>query len=304
MRFINFTCIAGILSMSIVPAYANDFTDIFFDDAALRARMAKKSGNDIETITKKDINDYRFGICGRLIQENQFPSSRMRKYCNKVWRMPDVEYRVVETNDTADSKKIESSSHDQCLDARDYEGCIKVKSGVVKIQKPKCDDKGRCLANGEIDKNGNLLPKGWWCDQPNTSIYECFDRNSISRVPHKGQQSRYLAVKSVQYKYNNARAGTAGSTSQIGSSQTNCTGYGAMINCTTTPPITITTPGSAGTPGGWSRFLTHQVYDCKDKTAALYFRGKPKGNWVKLSTERTGELCKRAESLPVKNMKL
>ena len=193
-------------------------------------------------------------------------------------------------------------SHDQCLDARDYEGCIRVKSGIGSIKEPSCDDEGFCQANGEVDRYGNLPPKGWWCES-SPSIYNCFSR-VWDRVPHKGQSSRYVATRAIQYKYLNPTAGTAARTNQIGSSQTNCYGYGSSINCTTTPPLTITTPGTPGRAGGWHKFLLNVVYDCKDKTQATYWNQKPKGDWKKISDKKADKVCSTAADLPVRNMKL
>lgn len=202
------------------------------------------------------------------------------------------------------TKKPVALVHDVCLDAMDYEGCVRVKSGKAKASEKLCNDQGYCRANGEIDGHGHLMPKGWWCKS--TGTYKmCIDEANIKRVPHKGQASRYIAVEALIYEFRNATAGTAARSTTIGSAQTNCYGYGTSISCTTTPPATMTIPGTPGTTAGWVRFKVFHVNDCKDKTAAMYWKGKPKGNWkAAKSSKIMAKFCPIADTLPSRNIKL
>ena len=202
------------------------------------------------------------------------------------------------------TKKSVALAHDVCLDAKDYEGCVKVKSGQTTVSEKMCNAQGYCKANGEIDGHGHLMPNGWWCKSTGISKM-CVDEANIKRVPHKGKASRYIAMEILIYEFKNATAGTAARSTTIGSAQTNCYGYGSSISCTTTPPATMTIPGTPGTTAGWVRFKVFQVNDCKDKTAAMYWKGKPKGNWIKAKSSKImAKYCPIADTLPAKNMNL
>jgi len=202
------------------------------------------------------------------------------------------------------TKKPVALAHDACLEAKDYEGCVKVKSGNATVSEKVCDDNGFCQANGEIDGNGHLMPKGWWC-KSNGTAKMCLDGANVKRVPHKGQPSRYIALEALIYEFKNATAGTAARSTTIGSAQTNCYGYGTSISCTTTPPATMTIPGTPGTTAGWVRFKVFYIRDCKDKTTAMYWKGKPRGNWIKKKdTKLAAKFCPIANTLPARNIKL
>jgi hypothetical protein len=58
---------------------------------------------------------------------------------------------------------------------------------------------------------------------------------TVFLVPHKNRK-RYAAIGFRYRYYQSPTAGSLGSSTTIGSAQTNCYGYGSHVNCTTTPP--------------------------------------------------------------------
>ena len=103
---------------------------------------------------------------------------------------------------------------------------------------------------------------------------------TVFLVPHKNRK-RYVAIGFRYRYYQSPTAGSPGSSTTIGSAQTNCYGYGSHVNCTTTPPAQINIPGRAPAPGGVRTFTVAWVYDCVDKTIGSYIDGKLKGKWEK-----------------------
>ena len=160
------------------------------------------------------------------------------------------------------------------------------------------------MSYGEKSASGHVLPKGWFCRE-RPKIISCYDELNFKRVPHKGQLSRYVAMDSVFYIYRNPTAGTMPSTTQIGSSTTNCYGNNGSFNCTTQPPATITNPGKAADPGGWVIKERTMVVDCDDKTYATYKGAKLLGKWKRLgSLGRFTNACRNAANLPALSLKL
>ena len=96
-------------------------------------------------------------------------------------------------------------------------------------------------------------------------------------------------------------AGTLGSSTTIGSAQTDCYGYGNHVNCITTPAPKLNIPGRASTPGVVKTASVAWVYDCVDKTIGSYIGGKLKGKWKKISM--TDGACRRMNDLSEWNIK-
>ena len=216
------------------------------------------------------------------------------------------------------SSKVVPDAHAACLDARDYSGCVNsFQNGVQKGGAgEKCWLSGRqkrCLAGEGSDRFG--MPK------IASSIYEFTDDGSIRYwfwdgttrdksknpsptvffVPHKNKR-RFIANGFRLRYYQAPVAGTPGSSTTIGSAQTNCYGYGNYVNCTTTPPPKINLPGRAPSPGGVRTVSVAWVYDCIDKTIGTYVDGKLKGNWKKISIPDGA--CGRIDALKKWNLKL
>ena len=216
------------------------------------------------------------------------------------------------------SSKVVPDAHAACLDARDYSGCVNsfqngVQQGSIGEKCWLSGRKKRCLAGEGSDRFG--MPK------IASSIYEFTDDGSIRYwfwdgttrdksknpsptvyfVPHRNKK-RYIASGFRLRYYQAPVAGTPGSSTTIGSAQTNCYGYGNYVNCTTTPPPKINLPGRAPTPGGVRTVSVAWVYDCIDKTIGTYVDGKLKGNWKKISIPDGA--CGRIDALKKWNLKL
>ena len=208
-------------------------------------------------------------------------------------------------------KSPQDKNHESCLQARDYAGCIQVLSGklsAAQVSSPRkteeCDDSGWCIATNGRDRYNLKKREGW--------VYKEFEGGQVlyldpvvNRVLHDGKASRYVAQRQVYRYYESPTAGTPGSTQTIGSATTNCYSYGSTISCTTSPPTTIYTPGTSGTPGGIRSIERLNVLDCKDMTRAFYVNGRLRGSWKKANA--SGYLfskCASIDSLPMVQMKL
>ena len=202
-------------------------------------------------------------------------------------------------------------SHKACLEAKDYEGCIRVKEKGVSTasengdsSKEYCEESGWCIAKAGRDRF-NLIKKTGW-------MYKEFDDGdilyvnpTIKRIPHSSSSSRYLGQEQVFRYYSEPRVGSSSTTTTIGSAQTRCTGYDSYISCTTTPPAQITMPGTKRSAGGNRSIYRVLVVDCKDKTQALYVNGRVLGKWKKANLY--GDIyrqCSRASEAPPLYMSL
>lgn len=211
-------------------------------------------------------------------------------------------------NNQAVNSTQKTQNYDDCNDARDYEGCVKVKSGQTSASNSAETCKsGWCKSKGGIDKFGMSKPIGFWYKEIGPTIYYR-DIENIKRVPHNGNSSRYLAMNGLYTYYQDPISATPGTYTNIGSARTSCTGstYSSnlttSINCTSTPAPQIYTPGRSATSGGGRSKIVDEVYDCKDKTKGIYFNGKLEGKWHKSNS--LAFLCKRASQLPIRRMKL
>jgi hypothetical protein len=171
--------------------------------------------------------------------------------------------------------------HAQCLEARDYEGCIRAKSsaGSSASNSDICMPDGYCLVTTRgNDAYGLPKPMGWQYKIMDDFVVYWSNRY---RVPHKGQQSRYVGLKTIKRYYRNPTAGTSGTVIGGGNSYTNCTGYGSSINCTSSGGGSKYIPGQSATPGGIRNMKTNRIYDCKDNTYAKYRGTQILGKWEK-----------------------
>ena len=142
---------------------------------------------------------------------------------------------------------------------------------------------GWCIAGEGRDRFGLKKIKGWRYKELESGTVMYID-TVAKRVPHKGQHHRYVAHTLIIRSIQAATAGTPGSYNTIGSATTNCTGYGSMINCTTTPATKIYIPGTSGSAGGLKSTKEIAVADCQDGTVAFYdYKSrKIKGRWKKI----------------------
>ena len=284
--------IAGaVLSTSIVthaPARSSEFFDNFFNDQWMKKDMVKLTGVKEELINSEAINEYRAGFCEGSTNTSLLPA-KIKHYCGSL------NLRKSPTMGT-NAKSDPAVTHDQCLEARDYEGCVKVKSGNGSIIEEKCGPKGWCVSAGGRDVNNQKKPVGWVYKEADDGVVTYVDPGSAQRVPHKGQSDRYITYV---YKISYYQPPTAPRTSTYGTANTFCNSYGGYgISCTTSPATTVTTPGRVG---GYKMITGRRVVDCKDKTSAGYSGGKVKGKWTSITNNR---FCSEANKLPVSTIKL
>lgn len=172
------------------------------------------------------------------------------------------------------SSSTSKDNHAQCLEARDYEGCMRVKSsgGITAPVADHCSGPMCIVRTKGNDSFGLPKPMGW--------LYTADDDEMVGsrimyftfayRVPHKGQPNRYAGMKRITRYYQNPEAGTSGTVIGGGTSYTNCVGVGSSLNCSTSGGNARYIPGRSATPGGAQNARFDSVYDCKDNTYASY----------------------------------
>lgn len=169
----------------------------------------------------------------------------------------------------------------------------------------KCTDSGRYCTVTTKGKDDFGLPKpmGWRYIKQDAGRSILYFRLPPIRIPHKGEDTRYIGFRQVLRLYKNPKAGTSGSFIGPGTAYTNCTDYGSSINCTTTGSAPNYIPGKAADPGGVKSYNLVTVYDCKEDTHALYRDGIISQRWKKYSGNRGGidfvqfshELCRKGD---------
>ena len=170
--------------------------------------------------------------------------------------------------------------HKECLEARDYEGCIKVKSGQANTaSSDECEPFKWCIADTGTDMLGMPKIKGWGMRSNPSDQSVGYRRPRMQKVNVRGKTNRYIIKEMIIRYYQSPRAAIAGSTTSIGSSSTNCTGYGSTINCTTTPAPTFTSPGIPGRTGGVIQIRSAEIVDCEEMTLGVHVNGQLRGKW-------------------------
>lgn len=182
---------------------------------------------------------------------------------------------------------ISDEVRDACLPAADFAGCVKAFT----------EKKEENIST--LDRFGMPIIKG-------SFVYDDTEENEIFyvnpnalKVNVRGMFGRYIYYTYVTRWYQQAVAGTSGSSTTIGSASTNCYGYGASMSCTTTPAPTINIPGRAGVAGGVRSMKVGVFIDCLDRTAQWSGRGK----WQSIEGKRVSQPiadsnCHKIASLP------
>lgn len=183
------------------------------------------------------------------------------------------------------SSSTSKDNHSQCLEAKDYEGCMRVKSsgGITAPVADWCSEGGSiCIVRTKgNDSFGLPKPMGWLytADEGNRIMYFTL----AYRVPHKGQPNRYVGMKRITRYYQSPEAGTSGTFIGGGTSYTNCVGVGSSLDCSTSGGNAKYIPGRSATPGGVQNARFDSVYDCKDNTYASYEGSRNmSGGWKKI----------------------
>ena len=174
------------------------------------------------------------------------------------------------TEKTQVRQNSSNSAHVECLQAKDYEGCMRYNNskGTEGQAADDCDGNFCIIKNRSKDIYGLPKPMGWMSIQNDDG--RIFYLSQTYRVPHDGQETRYVGIKRITRFYSSPQAGSSGTFIGGNSASTNCVGYGSSINCTTTGSSPTYLPGRSATPGGVISTRFDSVYDCKDNTFASY----------------------------------
>lgn len=252
--------------------------DIFFDSRALARRLGHLNEFSGKQINENDLKSYRQKLCRTYRDYDSFPTEEIRVYCEEgSIRSPLRSTRVSQSK--AQTRK--SDPHTECLDARDYEGCIRARSAANgrDSRSDKCMD-GVCRVTTKgNDAYGLPKPMGWlYLQVPDGRL---FYFTKVYRVPHRGQNDRYIGMQRITRYYRSPRAGTSGTFIGGTTFDSTCSDYGSRISCQTTGYSPTYIPGRQAQPGGISSNHFYTVYDCKDKTSAAYQHGKIYVGWSK-----------------------
>ena len=167
------------------------------------------------------------------------------------------------------------SKHEKCLKASDYAGCMDYQENknIPPISKKKndctkqfCDPKE---ITQETDNLGmKIIPNFWFLEDPVKRIAFYNDLENLYKVKANGEYGRFFHHRMI-YRY--FSKGYSGYSSLSGGGDTNCYSYGSSIDCTTTMPNLVTIPGKAS---GVEQVNIDLIYDCLDKTTAVYWDNK------------------------------
>ena len=227
-------------------------------------------------------------------------------------------------NTRAANAEVDAQVHEKCLKAADYTGCVKTQT--YGAQSPNntievCDKFDWCLAQKGQDSLGMPKVDGWkYKTLANGDVkYEEIASEKVGpdgaftslwhAIPHKGER-RYVGLRSVRHSYDSGAAGRPGYRQSFGPSRTSCSGYDsgglATVFCNTTPPISTYIPGTSGRPAGMVREFLVTVFDCKDRTRAIYtIGGGLWQDWIKLSQyDYMPTACKELDTLEPLPMQL
>jgi hypothetical protein len=215
--------------------------------------------------------------------------------------------------------QVNSKVHELCSQVKDYAGCVKTHNTTTEpVDGEECwGGRGKvlCLSGNGLDYLGMpkipgtfywINPQGWiWYYVANMEAIRLTGKlhTAFYQIPHKGE-SRYIANRTFIRRLERGSSGTPSSSTAIGNSRTDCTAnnLGSTINCTTTPAARINFPGKPAVSPGVVVWDTSDVYDCKDKTKAVYRDGRLWINWKKIN--ELPEECQAPERLPTLKMKL
>ena len=190
-----------------------------------------------------------------------------------------------------------------CLQAKDYEGCMRFQSKSDNGQES-CNSHGWCIAGSGRDRFGLKKIEGWYYKEmeDGTVVYK---NPGWKRILHKGDATRYVGQESLIRRIASPIPGTAGHYSSFGSYRTSCTGgYGGTANCTTTAPTKVYIPGTPGRSGGLKTTKGVFVVDCIEGTQTTYLNGRA-GKWDKIKEASTlDDYCGSRSSYDVLNMNL
>ncbi|KGG23267.1 hypothetical protein EV14_3065 [Prochlorococcus sp. MIT 0703] len=262
------------------------------DNTKLRSYLSSSNGVPLSEISNKDLNEVRQGYCGAMRLSPKYATTEEKEYCSQFTELnlsdsesllkdiTEPSHNETVKNNNIQSISAEKDSHSECLNARDYEGCIRVKSGVSSATaNNQCKPNQWCDATSGNDILGMPQIQGWWMKPVPTKRMVLYRQPKIKKVLVRGDTNRYIVREIISRYYQDPRAGTAPTTTTIGSSRTNCSDLGSTISCTTTPATTYTTPGRSARPGGVRQVLYQDVIDCEERTVGHHVDGNIRGKW-------------------------
>jgi len=223
-----------------------------------------------------------YGKNGQILSEGIWEFDKLIK-SQKV----NLKALMASNNEVKDSNK---NSHEDCLKATDYQGCMNYKSGEVNTNKNNLDignfkndnfKKTDCieyvcrpeeaLKYGTDNLGMAVIPGYSFIDDPAERTADYF--GSPQKLNVNGSFGRYIYIPRIVRYYSDGRSGYINSIQGIGSNSS---------------PTIIYRSGEAP---GVRQTLIHNVFDCEDKTYAR-FNGN-KSNRLMESTNKAGKFKKK-----------
>ena len=262
-----------------------DVLDVYKDGLKSSGTFYYKNGSkyvgQLEWIWRQGQGIY-YGKNGQILGEGIWEEDKLKK-SQKV----NLKSLIASNNDVKDSNK---NSHEDCLKATDYQGCMNYKSGEVNTNKNNLDignfkndnfKKTDCieyvcrpeeaLKYGTDNLGMAVIPGYSFIDDPAERTADYF--GSPQKLNVNGSFGRYIYIPRIVRYYSDGRSGYINSIQGIGSNSS---------------PTIIYRSGEAP---GVRQTLIHNVFDCEDKTYAR-FNGN-KSNRLMESTNKAGKFKKK-----------
>ena len=278
-------------------------------------KLAKEFSALMRESMKLEVSDYNKAMRteGFVDDVKTWMKNNPSKYCAEAKYIFTKGRHLL--NSSTKSEEVSTSAHEKCLNAKDYEGCIRVveSANSSPTKNKDCKPDGRCVVRTPgTDVFGMKQPLGWLYYETDDGTRVNYFSPTVYRVPHNKQEHRYLARTEIVRYYQNPKEGSSGSFIGGGSASTSCVDYGGSFSCSTTSSPSTYIPGRSATPGGVRSKRFTRVVDCKDKTYASYKRideSKTSYGWhpaseSSWSMEIIDEFCSKARTLPPLKMKL
>lgn len=271
-----------IFSCKTSIIHGEELGEIIIDDNKVIKHLIKTTGLTSSELTKQYIKDFRKGFCTYWFSNGGHPLKKVKIYCDNNFS----------NNFAQKSTTTQNIARDNCLDAKDYKGCMefnkKQSSNSLSSKKPeKCAQFGQFWICFNADRGKDMLgtPKiiGWtYIETPAIRSTKYVDENSY-KLNNKGEYGRFIHLRSITRIFRDAEAGRLPSSMTIGTASANCYGSEYSINCTITPAQTITTPGKAPKPARIQQDYWDYVIDCENGDFTRHLnQGKPE-KWRQLA---------------------
>ena len=194
----------------ITPKSRKEMEALFFNDRLLvenQNRNSKDPKLPKMTVTSKNADSLRHEWCTGPFRELGMPTERTFDRCNRLFGKStyalifEIKVKRIEAAQPVSKKGLDP--HEECLEARDYEGCIKVKtSGASRQANDQCSRSGLCTVTTRgVDSYGFLKPMGWKYRQLDDVRIMYFE--GPKRIPHNGDESRYIGYERITRYYQN-----------------------------------------------------------------------------------------------------